>query len=93
MTTAKINVCVDAQTKAAVEALLDEMGLTMTAAINIYLKRILLERGIPFELSTVAPNSDTVAALREYDAMKNDPGSYKRYATFKDAMKETLGDA
>lgn len=51
MSTVKINVCVDEKTKAAVEAILDEMGLTMTAAINVYLKRILIEQGIPFELN------------------------------------------
>ena len=38
MATAKINVCVDEGTKQAVEVLLDEMGLSMTAAINMYLK-------------------------------------------------------
>ena len=35
MATAKINVCVDEKTKREAEALLDKMGLTMTAAINM----------------------------------------------------------
>ena len=51
MATAKINVCVDEETKKEVEVLLERMGLNMTAAINIYLKRILMEEAIPFDLT------------------------------------------
>lgn len=65
MNTVKINVCTDATTKAEAEKLLADMGLTMTAAINIYLKRILLEGGIPFEITTKVPNRETAEAIEE----------------------------
>lgn len=55
MNTVKINVCTDAETKAEAESLLAEMGLTMSAAINMYLKKIILEGGIPFEVTTKTP--------------------------------------
>lgn len=90
MATAKINVCVDERTKKEVETILDEMGLNMTAAINMYLKRILMEQGIPFDVSARTPNAITIAAMDEYDEMKRNPGAYKRYSSFKDAMKEVL---
>lgn len=93
MATAKINVCVDEKTKRDVEVLLDEMGLNMTAAINMYLKRILIEQGIPFEVSARIPNSTTVAAMDEFEEMKKNPRAYKKYPNFKTAMDEVLKDA
>lgn len=65
MASAKINVNVDVETKKEAEKVLDAMGLTMTAAINIYLKRILLEGGIPFDVTTRVPNSVTAQAIEE----------------------------
>ena len=93
MDSAKINVNVDKGTKEAVEVLLDEMGLTMTAAINMYLKRILLEQGIPFDVNVRIPNAVTIAALDEFTEMQRNPGAYKKYPTFKAAMNEVLEDA
>lgn len=93
MATAKINVCVDEKTKREAEELLDEMGLTMTSAINMYLKRIILVQGIPFEVSTHVPNATTIAAIDEFEEMKKNPGTYKRYPNFKAAMDEVLKDA
>ena len=73
--TVKINVCTDLNTKRQVEEILSDIGLNMTAAINIYLKRILMEGGIPFELTTRVPNATTVAAMDEYDEMKKNPSA------------------
>jgi DNA-damage-inducible protein J len=48
--------------------------------------------GIPFEVKRV-PNAETRAALAEYDEMKKNPGTYKRYASFDDMIDEVLNDA
>ena len=89
MNTVKINVCTDAATKAEAENLLSAMGLTMTAAINMYLKRINLEGGIPFEVTTrVAPNKETLEALEEGRRLAKDksvPG-YKSMEELKAAL-------
>lgn len=90
MAVAKINVNTDAEVKREVEILLDKMGLTMTTAINMYLKRIVMEGGIPFEVTTRVPNSVTVAALDEFEEMKNNPQKYKRYPSFNAAISEVL---
>lgn len=90
MATAKINVCTDEQTKKEVEIILADMGLNMTTAINMYLKRIQMEGGIPFAVTTRVPNHTTAKALNEYDEMKNRPDAYKRYDSFDDLMREVL---
>ncbi len=93
MATIKINVSVDEKTKKEVDVLLDEMGLNMTSAINIYLKRIVMEQGIPFDVSAKIPNATTIAAMDEFEEMKKNPEAYKRYPSFKAALSEVLQDA
>lgn len=90
MANTKINVVVDEKTKQEVEVLLDEMGLTMTSAINIYLKRIVMEGGIPFNVSAKIPNQTTIKAMDEFEEMKKNPDAYKRYSSFKEALNEVL---
>ncbi len=90
MAVAKINVNTDEETKMQAQKLLHEMGLDMTTAINIYLKRIILEKGIPFEISTKLPNAETLAALKETEAMLKNPGEYKRYNSFSEVLAEVL---
>lgn len=49
---AQINVKIDDDVKKQAELVLNELGLSMSAAINIYLKKIGKEYRIPFELNT-----------------------------------------
>ena len=48
---AQINLRVDDDTKRNAEKTLDEIGLSMATAINIFLKTVARENRIPFELS------------------------------------------
>ena len=48
---AQINLRVDDDTKRNAEKTLDEIGLSMYTAINIFLKTVARENRIPFELS------------------------------------------
>ena len=48
---AQINLHVDDDTKRNAEKTLDEIGLSMSTAINIFLKTVARENRIPFELS------------------------------------------
>ena len=83
-------ISVDEKIKREAEVLLNQMGLTMTAAINIFLKRIILEQDITFEVSTRIPNATIKAAMDEFEEMKKNPETYKRYPNFR-AAKEANG--
>lgn len=48
---AQISLRVDDDVKRGVEQTFDDIGLSMSAAINIFLKKAARERRIPFELS------------------------------------------
>jgi DNA-damage-inducible protein J len=48
---AQISLRVDDDVKRSAEKTLDEIGLSMSTAINIFLKTVVREQRIPFELS------------------------------------------
>ncbi len=48
---AQISLRVDDEVKHSAERILDDIGLSMSTAINIFLKTVARERRIPFELS------------------------------------------
>jgi DNA-damage-inducible protein J len=93
MATANINVRVDAELKRSAEVLFDDLGLTMSSAITIFLKSAVKHEGIPFEIRRIAPNTETRAALAEFKEMKKNPGKYKRYHSFDEMANEVLTDA
>ncbi len=90
MATAKINICTDIETKTEAENILSALGLNMTTAINMYLKQICMQGGIPFEVTTKVPNKETITALEELNEYKRNPGAYKRYSDIRTAINEVL---
>ena len=48
---AQISLYVDDDVKREAEKVLDDIGLSMSAAINVFLKKVAREKRIPFELS------------------------------------------
>ena len=48
---AQINLLVDDNLKSSAERTLNDIGLSMSTAINIFLKTVVRENRIPFELS------------------------------------------
>ncbi len=92
MPTTNINVRVDSELKKTAETLFNDLGLNMSSAITLFLKSAVNYEGIPFEVKRTTPNVETIAALKEYTEMKNNPDLYKRYDTFDSLMNEVLSD-
>ena len=93
MAQTNVNIRMDEATKIAFDKFCNEIGLSVSAAFNIFAKTVVREQRIPFELTTEVPNDTTAAAMNEYYDMQAHPEKYKRYATFKEAMNEVLDDA
>ena len=53
--TANIYTRVDPETKEQAEAILDQLGIPMSNAIGMFLKQIVMHRGIPFDM-TIPPS-------------------------------------
>lgn len=45
-----INICVDDQLKRDCEMVFDQLGISLSAGITLYLKQVVRTNGIPFEL-------------------------------------------
>ena len=54
---ATVTARVDENVKKEAETLFKKMGLNMSTAMNLFLKKCILEQGIPFELKV--PNRET----------------------------------
>ncbi|MDO5456169.1 MAG: type II toxin-antitoxin system RelB/DinJ family antitoxin [Eubacteriales bacterium] len=93
MATTNINVRVDADLKQSAEELFNDLGLSMSSAITMFLRSAVSYDGIPFEIRRKTPNNETRAALAEYDEMKKSPEKYKRYDSFTDLLDEVFEDA
>lgn len=50
--TSSMHIRVEPKIKEEVEKILSNLGMTSTEAINIYLRQIILNSGIPFEIKT-----------------------------------------
>lgn len=86
--TSTLNVNVNAETKKEASKVLNELGLNMTTAINIYLKQIVKHNGIPFEVTSRVPNHKLKKALKETDKIIKGKVNPKAYSSAEDLMKD-----
>lgn len=88
---ATITVRVDDETKLQAEMLFEDLGLTMSTAVNIFLKKCLAVNGIPFEVKRPSPNEETLRAMLESEQLIHDPNA-KAYDCFDKALEDILKD-
>lgn len=92
MANISINIRMDAELKRQFEAFCADMGMTMSAAFNIFARKAVREYRIPFEISGDVPNAETVEAIQEVKKMKVNPGIGKTYSNVDEMMEELLTD-
>ena len=81
--TQMIHARIDPRLKKSAEAIFAKIGLSTTEAIRLFLKHVELRRGLPFPV--VAPNEETIAAMREANTGKR----LKRYRSFRELREST----
>ena len=84
------NITIDADVKKQAQELFADLGMDLSTAINIYLKKALEEQGIPFEVTRKAPNKETVAAMEEVKNMEEHPEKYTGYKDIA-SLRKALG--
>ncbi len=77
--TANINIRIDPETKSSAEELFSSFGITVTDAINIFLRKSIMEGGLPFEMKQPRYNTETEAAVDEARAIMKGQIQAKRY--------------
>jgi DNA-damage-inducible protein J len=78
---------IDAKLKASAEAVLEDLGISPTDAINIYYRQIVFHQGIPFKLSRPKYNAETEEAITEARAMLADP-KLRTFSSVDDMFRE-----
>lgn len=83
MESTNLNIRTDKEVKFAAEKIFEELGLNMTTAVNMFLRQVIRENGIPFELKLSVPNDTTLAAIEESRKIAYDK-TVKGYSSIED---------
>ena len=86
---ANINIRTDSDIKASAEQLFEALGLTMSTAVNIFLRQAIRQGGLPFEVKLDIPNETTAAAIEEGRALMRDKNAkgYKNMDDLRTALE------
>ena len=84
-----LNIRVNADTKKEFEAFCHDMGMSMTTAINLFMRKTIREYRIPFDISGDVPNQTTLEAIREVEEDLKNP-KLKSYQSVDEMMKDLL---
>ena len=82
--TAMIHVRVDEEIKTQAAETLASMGLSVSDAVRVFLKRVVVEKAMPFDVRV--PNAETRVAMAEADAIIRDRNT--RFAAAQDLFDD-----
>ncbi len=85
--TMNFSIRMERDVKKECELLYGELGLTLSSAINVFLRQSLRVGGFPFDVKLQQPNAETVTAMMEAERIAHDP-TVKRYADVEEALRE-----
>lgn len=88
MPSTNLNIRTEKEVKEKADQIFSELGLNMTTAINIFLRTVIREHGIPFSLRLDIPNEATVNAIEEGRRLASDK-SAESYSNI-DELKAAL---
>jgi len=90
MATTTISFRTDAELRKNADIFFETVGMTMSTAINLYLRKIVMEQRIPFEISVPpAMSRESARALKEAEALKK-PGAGRTFKTVDELRKDLL---
>ena len=83
---ANINIRVDEKLKKDSDGIFEELGMSMTTAITIFLKAVVRNNSIPFPLEI--PNEETLSAINEVKQIDSGEVEAKRYHSVAELRKD-----
>ena len=100
MASTNINIRMDNDLKMQFEAFCADMGMTMTAAFNIFAKKAVREYRIPFEIGGEIPNavtspfsaSSNAVTRKAIEDAENGIGMSRSFSSVKDLMEDLNAD-
>lgn len=94
-TTTPTQIRIEENTKKQAVELLEGLGLTLSDAVNMFLKQVVLRKGIPFDVAYPEEvwefKQEVAEAMEEAKRISRDP-KIKSYTDVNQMFKEILGD-
>ena len=88
---AVLNLRIEPEIKSEAEELFGSFGLTVTDAVNVFLRQSLMRGGFPFEIVRYKPNAITQAAIVEAQRLLHDPNAAS-FTSMEDLRADLLSD-
>lgn len=82
-----IEITIDENVKNQAVELFESLGITLSEAVNMFLKQSVLHNGIPFDVKYPQLKSEVVEAMEEAKQISRDP-NVKHYRSFKEALED-----
>ena len=94
-TTIPTQIGIEEATKIKAVELLEGLGLNLSDAVNMFLRQVILQKGIPFEVNTLKMylefKPEVIEAMEEAKRISRD-SNVKGYTDVKQMFKEILED-
>lgn len=90
--TSAINVMVDSETKKEATHILNDLGLSMSTAINLFLRQVIKRDGLPFEVVNPKPSNQLLDSLKEAEDIMNGKIQVPSYSNREELKKALLSD-
>lgn len=90
--TSAINVQIDTKTKQEATAILSDLGLSMSTAINLFLKQVIKRDGLPFKVTNPKPTKELLEALQEGEDILSGKIEAKSYHSIKELIEDLEND-
>ncbi|NLD18679.1 MAG: type II toxin-antitoxin system RelB/DinJ family antitoxin [Clostridiales bacterium] len=92
MVNTNINIRINSDLKNQFEAFCEDNGLSMSTAVNMFVKKTVRDYKIPFDIGYEKPNAETIAAIKEVQEMKKHLEEAKTYSSAREMIEDVLGD-
>lgn len=83
------NIKIDPELKEQAQALFDSLGLSLSAAVNVFLRQAVREQAIPFRIGEPIPNAETLRAIEE---ARNGIGLSRGFSSVHELMEDLNAD-
>lgn len=87
MNSVVINIKTDTKTKSEAQKLADEMGLTLTAVLNRYLRHFIKTKSVTFSVDDEEPNEFLLNAMKKSDEQLKGKESSLTFEDAEDAIE------
>lgn len=91
-TNTNVTIRMDTEVKKECESIFGALGMNLSTAINVFLRKSIRTGGFPFDVRLdEKPNAETIAAMKEAERIARDPNATK-CNNIKALFEELSGD-